>query len=238
MRDIKVLLPFLLAIFFHRNAAGQSLTRAEGFSGTVTAAMYQDDKASMQQKSIIHAGFILEPRIRVDIKSRQDFASGTNSSTMKENVTGYILDNLKDSVSIFFDLKQQVESRMPFSRKTLGLQLGGDIREVKSFINEFFHSGDTIIRGKRYKVLTCDLKASKTKPPGFSKIVLFSNQTQKDIPFHPVSSTLDRKFGGFIDQVKYFQDGDMHSLSFDFKFEKGLEQPERDKIKSFIKSYK
>lgn len=217
------------------------VSKHKRYSGTLTVSTYDGNTAMYRFKCFVYNEYILEPKITFE-----EFTSSTYNKdgtvTTDENIRknerldGYILNNLNDSTCIIFDknaVKPVFKSIIPFSKKTGGLVLVKNLKEVKDYLEDFAFLKDTIINKVAYKIFACDLKTAKQKMQGFKKIILYSNSSLKGFPYHPISKTLDEKFGGLIDRFVYVADNG-HTISVEYKYENVLVNQDKSKVLRFI----
>ena len=90
-----------------------------------------------------------------------------------------------------------VKSTFPIAEKKDGIVLKGEIDEVKNELSAFRFTKDTIVDHVTYKLL--EIYYPGDPPKDFvKKKTLWLNPQLKSFLFHPVSTTLDKKFGGTI----------------------------------------
>lgn len=242
MKNIFLILIVAFGIFTFTDCIAQfPVGKHKRYKGNLIVSVYDGNTTMYKFECLMYNEYILEPQITFE-----EFTSSTYNKDgtvtpdknirKNERLDGYTLNNLNDSTCSIFDknaIKPTFKSIIPFRKKTGGLVLVKNVKEIKDYLGDFVFLKDTIIDKVTYRIFVCNLAVAKQKMQGFKKIVLYSNNSLKDFPYHPISRTLDEKFGGLIDRLVYVAD-DGHTLSVEYKYEAGLSKQDESKIIRFI----
>lgn len=211
------------------------------YEGKLSINISVNGASIMKAESLIYHDYMLEAQTTLidfsqnTVGKNGEIVSNPHSIKPSEIVTGFTLSNFKDSTATTFDTlsKPTVKSVVSIFQKTEGILISKDLKQIAPFIDEFSFLKDTIMKGDHYKILISNLSEDKKKQSGFISIKLYLNTKSPNFPFHPVSSTLDRKFNGIIDNYSIvILDG--QTINGEYNFKSGIEKSDRSKILKFI----
>lgn len=226
------------AIFIY--CTNKPLSKAKrDYIGTLTVNNSYNNTPVINLKCLIYKEYLFETQETLNtitkINTGKDGSKLDQQTSHSKSITGYSLSNFKDSTCTLFDTDTVhviFKSVVPIADKKLGLHFKNDSNLIIGDLNDFVFLKDTVINQNSYKLLVYN---SKKMSPGnkLKKIILYSNNNLKDFPFHPISKTLDDKFGGVIDKMLLFSE-DGQSFGTEYTYENGLSGKDKIKVLKFI----
>lgn len=163
--------------------------------------------------------------------------SKLTKSTVSENITGYLLTDVLDSICIEFDTSRSVPKVIktyPLREKNKGIRLCPEQIIFLDIATDLLkHTGDTLVQGKAYQLLTENTTRSKDAEGRLLiKNTAWLDTALQGFPFH-ISKRLDERFNGFICRIdQLYQGGNVISIIYEFKG--GLSLAEIELIRKFI----
>lgn len=211
------------------------------YRGNISVEIYLDDVLNAKIGNVIvFDQYLFEKAQTVHSLTSADMDKEGKIINEKSIVPYFTLDsfaltNVKTNTCFMFgtdSINPVLRSRIHVSQKKVGLQLKDNLEDLIPYINGVTFVKDTLIKGDKFKLLVSD---QNNNPKGIKKIIFYLNTNMIDFPFHPMSKTLDEKFGGVILKFSYISTtGKVQDMVYNYT--EGLSEADTKKVQRFVKA--
>lgn len=235
-----ILISICLSFTFCQNVP-KKVVKSRHYKGNINVEIYLDNVLNAKVGNVVVYDQYLFENVRTihfpinPVVNKE--SKNTNEKNVEQYITidGFVLTNMETDTCFMFSadsIHPVVKSKLPVSLKKTGLILKDNLDDLKPYIDGVTCMKDTVIDGDKFKLLVSD---QKNNPKSIKKIIFYLNTNMIDFPFHPMSKTLDEKFGGVILKFSYIStSGKVQDMVYNYT--EGLSKPDTKKVQRFVKA--